>query len=245
MDIASIIAPAGNRSARSSESCRPRTLFRPAAKYGCDAKVDDVEEADLVVMQPGTARGPGAGTDADLIEQAKRSPERFAAVFDRHYRQIYAYAARRLGPALAEDIASETFLIAFDRRHGFDTARMDARPWLYGIASNLIARHARAETRHYKAMAKVGGQRGTDEQAVADAVAGRLDAMAVRGRLANALRRLPEPVRAVLVLVAWAGLNQQEVAVALDIPAGTARSRLYRARQEMRKALDIEIEVTD
>jgi RNA polymerase sigma factor (sigma-70 family) len=208
--------------------------------------VDDVEEADLVVvMQPGTASGPGAGTDADLIEQAKRTPERFTAVFDRHYRQIYAYAARRLGPDLAEDVASETFLVAFDRRDGYDGTRADARPWLYGIASNLIARHARAETRRYKALAKAGGRREAGDRAVADVVAGRLDAMAVRGRLADALRRLPEPVRAVLLLVAWAGLNQQEAAAALDIPAGTARSRLHRARQEMRQALGAEIEVDE
>ena len=170
-------------------------------------------------------------------------PERFTAVFDRHYRQIYAYAARRLGPDLAEDVASETFLIAFDRRHRYDSARADVRPWLYGIASNLIARHARAETRRYKALAKVGGAQEAGDHA--DAVAGRLDAMAVRGRLADALRRLPEPVRAVLLLVAWAGLNQQQAAAALDIPAGTARSRLHRARQEMRQALGAEIEVSE
>ncbi|GAB3860434.1 RNA polymerase sigma factor [Dactylosporangium cerinum] len=204
--------------------------------------MDDVEEADLVVvMHPGTAHGPYA--DANLIEQAKLAPERFTAVFDRHYRQIYAYAARRLGPDLAEDVASETFLIAFDRRHTYDSARADVRPWLYGIASNLIARHARAETRRYKALAKSAGAQESDDHA--DAVARRLDATAVRGRLADALRRLPEPVRAVLLLVAWAGLNQQEAAAALDIPAGTARSRLHRARQEMRQALGAEIEVSE
>ncbi|MDG6105024.1 RNA polymerase sigma factor [Dactylosporangium aurantiacum] len=197
----------------------------------------------VVVTQPGTARGPDA--DADLVEQAKRTPERFTAVFDRHYRQIYAYAARRLGPDLAEDVASETFLIAFDRRGSYDSARAEVRPWLYGIASNLIARHARAETRRYKALARAFGAEGEGGDDHAEDVAVRLDAMAVRGRLAEALRRLPEPVRAVLLLVAWAGLNQQEAAAALDIPAGTARSRLHRARQEMRQALGAEIEVSE
>ncbi|MEV0129259.1 RNA polymerase sigma factor [Dactylosporangium sp. NPDC050688] len=204
--------------------------------------MDDWRTADVVVVtQPGTARGPD--TDADLIEQAKRAPERFTVVFDRHYRQIYAYAARRLGPDLAEDVASETFLIAFDRRGSYNSARAEVRPWLYGIASNLIARHARAETRRYKALARAFG--APDEDDHAEEVAVRLDAMAVRGRLAEALRRLPEPVRAVLLLVAWAGLNQQEAAAALDIPPGTARSRLHRARQEMRQALGAEIEVSE
>jgi len=187
------------------------------------------------VTQPGTT---GLVTDAELIEQARQAPERFTVIFDRHYRDIYAYVARRLGPDLAEDVASETFLTAFDCRHTFDVAHADARPWLYGIASNLVARHVRAEARRYKALARAGRQHPGGQHGHADEVAGRLDAAAVRGQLATALRKLPEPVRAVLLLVAWAGLNQQEAAAALGIPAGTARSRLHRARQEMRQALE-------
>jgi RNA polymerase sigma-70 factor (ECF subfamily) len=185
---------------------------------------------------------PAAGllTDAQLIAQAQHSPDRFTAVFDRHYRDIFAYVSRRLGPDLAEDVASETFLTAFDRRHTFDVSRPDARPWLYGIASNLVARHVRAETRRYRALAKAHGQESDGDHGDADDIAGRLDAAADRGRLAAALRKLPEPVRAVLLLVAWAGLNQQEAADALGIPPGTARSRLHRARQEMRHALEAE-----
>lgn len=189
------------------------------------------------VTQPVTA---GPATDAELIEQARRAPERFTVIFDRHYRDIYAYVARRLGPDLAEDVASETFLTAFDSRHSFDLARADARPWLYGIASNLVARQVRAETRRYRALARAGGQDPGGQHGHADEVVGRLDAAAVRGRLATALRKLPEPVRAVLLLVAWAGLNQQEAAAALGIPAGTARSRLHRARQDMRRALEVD-----
>jgi RNA polymerase sigma-70 factor (ECF subfamily) len=68
-------------------------------------------------------------------------------------------------------------------------------------------------------------------------VAGRLDAATARGRLAAALARLAGPDRDVLLLVAWAGLSQPEVAAALDVPAGTVRSRLHRARREMRTAL--------
>ena len=188
------------------------------------------------VEQPGTT---GLDADAHLVERD------FTAIFDRHYRTIYAYVARRLGPDLAEDVASETFLTAFDRRHTFDPARGDARPWLFGIASNLVARHVRAELRRYRALARAGGQDAGEADSHADAVAGRLDAAAVRGRLAEALRRLPEPVRAVLLLVAWAGLTQQEAAEALGIPAGTARSRLHRARQDMRQALGAQIEVDE
>ncbi|MDQ7905156.1 RNA polymerase sigma factor [Phytohabitans sp. ZYX-F-186] len=185
----------------------------------------------------------GTETDAELIGRAANSPECFAAVFDRHYQHIYVYAARRLGPDLAEDLASETFLIAFDRRAGYDPAHADARPWLYGIASNLIARHGRAESRRYKALA-----RAAENGPVAahdDLVAGRVDASAVRGALARALSGLPRPVRDVLLLVGWAGLSPQEAAEALDIPAGTARSRLHRGRREMRRALGMDSEVDE
>jgi RNA polymerase sigma-70 factor (ECF subfamily) len=193
---------------------------------------------DLVVVTHPDGRS--TETDAELIRQACRSPERFAAVFDRHYRHIYAYAARRLGREIAEDVASETFLVAFDRRTGYDTARVDARPWLYGIASNVIARHARAESRRYTMLVRADANHVVD--AHDEVVAGRIDALAVRGRLARALARLSQPDRDVLLLVAWAGLNQQEAAVALDIPPGTARSRLHRARQAMRQALGAGVE---
>ena len=196
----------------------------------------------VIVARPGKTSVDSA---AHLIESAHRTPELFTALFDRHYQKIYAYVAGRLGPDLAEDVASETFLTAFDRWASYDVGRGDPRPWLYGIASNLVARHVRAESRRYKALARAGGQSVGAVDGHADAVAGRLDAAAVRGRLAEALRRLPEPVRAVLLLVAWAGLNQQEAAEALGIPAGTARSRLHRARQEMRQVLGAEIETDE
>lgn len=177
-------------------------------------------------------------SDAAIINRALRQPEAFAALFDRHYRKIYAYAARRLGPSLAEDIAAETFLIAFDRRGGYDRTRADAGPWLYGIAANLIARHARAEARHLRALARTGVVDVVDGDA--DEVAGRLDAAAVGDRLAKALAALPATEREVLLLVAWAGLSCQDASTALDIPAGTARSRLHRARTQMRVALGMQ-----
>lgn len=92
--------------------------------------------------------------DALVIRRSWREPERFTEVFDRYYVEIHGYVARRLGPSLAEDVASETFLIAFDRRRRYDVAYPSARPWLYGIASNLVARHRRAEVRRYRALSR-------------------------------------------------------------------------------------------
>jgi RNA polymerase sigma factor (sigma-70 family) len=209
----------------------PRTLSWQRRIAGGD-RIRRQRERTLVAL---------VDSDAQLIAQACRRPERFAEVFDRHYRHIFSFAARRLGPDLAEDVASETFLIAFDRRTAYDPSRPDARPWLYGIASNLIARHDRAESRRYKALARVGISELFDDPDDL-AVARRVDASRVRTRLADALERLPRSLRDVLLLVAWAGLTREEAAAALDIPSGTARSRLHRARQDMRAALGAEAE---
>lgn len=178
--------------------------------------------------------------DAALIERSRDEPERFAAIFDRYYGEIHGYAARRLGDGgLADDIAAETFLIAFDRRRSYDLTRPDARPWLYGIASNLISRHRRAEVRQYRALARVGapGDQAGPGDGLADQVSVRLDAEALRGRLAAALAEVAAADRDVLLLVAWAQLSCEEAAQALGIPAGTARSRLHRARKKTRAAL--------
>jgi RNA polymerase sigma-70 factor (ECF subfamily) len=95
-------------------------------------------------------------TDAAIIERSLREPERFAQVFDRYYAEVHGFVARRLGRSLADDVASETFAIAFDRRRRYDLAYPSARPWLYGIAANVIARHRRAEVRQYRALARTG-----------------------------------------------------------------------------------------
>jgi DNA-directed RNA polymerase specialized sigma24 family protein len=69
-------------------------------------------------------------SDALLIERSWREPDRFAEIFDRHHPDIHGYASRRLGPSLADDVAAETFLIAFDRRRRYELAHVSARPWL-------------------------------------------------------------------------------------------------------------------
>ncbi len=91
------------------------------------------------------------GSDADVIELSRREPEQFAVLFRRHAPQIQRYVLRRLGPDAADDVVAETFLLAFRQRDRYDLARLDARPWLYGIATNLIGRHRRAEIRQYPA----------------------------------------------------------------------------------------------
>ncbi|MEV4094609.1 RNA polymerase sigma factor [Streptosporangium saharense] len=81
-------------------------------------------------------------------------------VFDAHFAEIHRYIARRLDTDTADDLAADTFLIAFRDRHRFDAARGAVRPWLYGIATNLVARHRREEVRRWKALSRTGAPPG-------------------------------------------------------------------------------------
>ncbi|WP_308250385.1 RNA polymerase sigma factor [Sphaerisporangium fuscum] len=92
-------------------------------------------------------------SDAVIIERSHPDPARFAALYDRHAMEIHRYAARRLGPQAADDITAEVFVAAFRRRDRYDLTCDDARPWLYGIATNLIGKHRRAEVRFFRAIA--------------------------------------------------------------------------------------------
>ncbi|WP_255950986.1 RNA polymerase sigma factor [Streptomyces odontomachi] len=175
-------------------------------------------------------------SDARAIERSRDEPEQFAALFDRHADSVHRYVARRLGPQAAEDLMSETFITAFRQRHRYDLGRADARPWLFGIATNLISRHRRAEARRLKALAQLPAP-VDDAEHVADLAVARAGAQRARPDLAAALARLSAGQRDVVLLVAWADLDYHETAEALGVPVGTVRSRLHRARSTLREAL--------
>ncbi|GAA2117500.1 RNA polymerase sigma factor [Actinomadura alba] len=186
---------------------------------------------------PLRADPPEIVADAVLIEQSwhEHEHERFAALFDRHASEMHRYVTRRLGVSTADDVVAETFLLAFRGRKRYDVTRADARPWLYGIASNLIGKHRRAEKRLYRTLARAGVDRVAESYA--DRVDARVTAEGVQRELADALAGLSAGDRDVLLLVAWADLTYEGVADALGIPVGTVRSRLHRARRKVREAL--------
>ncbi|MFI1922780.1 RNA polymerase sigma factor [Streptomyces sp. NPDC020377] len=173
--------------------------------------------------------------DASVISDSLTRPESFGELYHRHAAVIHRYAARRLGEDAAEDITAETFLAAFRARGRYDVSRADARPWLYGIAANLIGKQRRTEVRALRALARTGRDPVADSWT--DRSDSRVAAQAAQGRLAGALAGLSRGDRDVLLLVAWADLGYQEVAEALSIPVGTVRSRLNRARRKVRLAL--------
>ena len=179
---------------------------------------------------------PDPDDDAALIERSWHDPEAFAGLYDRHAAPLHRYAARRLGINAADDIVADTFLDAFRKRRRYDLGANDARPWLYGIAANLIGKHSRAEVRMLRAYAKTGADPVLTEAHI-DEADRRLASAAVRQDLAAALAALASADRDVLLMIAWADLSYTEVAAALGIPVGTVRSRLHRARARIRAAL--------
>jgi RNA polymerase sigma-70 factor (ECF subfamily) len=177
-------------------------------------------------------------TDNEVIERSRSEPSAFATLYDRHARSVYRYAAQRLGDHAAEDVMSETFLVAFEKRSSYDVNVRDARPWLLGIATRLIRKHARLEAVAWRGMAaNLAAQIAPD---FIDQAGTRIDAERLARRLAKALRRLSAADRDTLLLYAWGDLDYASIAAATAVPIGTVRSRLSRARRLLRRAAGIQ-----
>jgi RNA polymerase sigma-70 factor, ECF subfamily len=147
----------------------------------------------------------------------------FEDLFDRDFDAVWRYIRRRIGADLADELAAETFVRAYEGWSRFDPARGDARAWLFGIATNLLRRHARDERRRFVALAHdLAGDDHADRAFEAQA-------------LFDLVSRLSLAEREVLFLFCWADLTYAQVAAALDVPVGTVRSRLNRARASARR----------
>jgi RNA polymerase sigma factor (sigma-70 family) len=171
----------------------------------------------------------GPLSDAEVFAASLSEPTAFVDVFDRHFDAIHRYLRRRVGKEIADELASETFAQAFEHRKRYDRRRADARPWLYGIAHNLLRHHYRDEERALRAYARTG----------VDPVQASAEDTGLPGPdLADALAALSPGERDVLLLIAWAELEYAEAAQALQIPVGTVRSRLSRARGRVRELLE-------
>lgn len=163
-----------------------------------------------------------------------QEPAAFGALFHRHAPALHRYVARRAGPAVADDVTSETFLIAFERRSRFELDRESARPWLLGIATNLIHRHRIAEARTLRSAERAAAE--APRQSEADELAESVETRMEVRRIVRELRRLPMRDRDCLLLFAWEGLSYEQIAEAMGVPIGTVRSRLNRARRVLRDA---------
>src|SRR5215475_868937 len=171
-------------------------------------------------------------SDGAVIAGSLETPGAFGVIFDRHGSTLLRFLARRVDPTDAEDLLGEVFRIAFERRSTFELDRDSARPWLYGIAANVVAKHHRSEARRLRAVARVAADRGVEDDPADRAVAA-ADAGARWTRVMDALGTLPAAERQILQLVAWEELRYDEIALALGIPLGTVRSRLSRGRARL------------
>ncbi|MFF3628689.1 RNA polymerase sigma factor [Streptomyces sp. NPDC002164] len=160
-------------------------------------------------------------------------------LYDEHAQVLYRYALRVTGDwAEAEDVVSVTFLEAWRGREGLRPDGDSLRPWLLGIATNVMRRDARARRRRDIALARVP-ERGSVPDFVDDLVTHLADTEQLRAAH-TALARLRPRDREVFTLVVWAGLDYESAAEALGVPVGTVRSRLSRARARLRELTDAE-----
>lgn len=180
---------------------------------------------------------PGSDAyDAVLLARSRLDADAFTGIYDRYFPVIHRYFAGRLGSQAADDLAAEAFLVAFRKRGRFDPEQGGVRPWLFGIATNLIAQHRRAEVRRYRAMARTGPVPAAESHE--GSVVASVSAGGLRPELARALAALSQGERDVVLLAAFGELTYEEIARALLIADGTVRSRLSRARGKLRAALD-------
>lgn len=166
-------------------------------------------------------------TDAELLAASLEHPESFRVLFERHYQPVWRFLAWRFGGAAAEDACAETFATAFAERGRYDLSHSDARPWLLGIATNHGRRHARRERGRLKQLASTVSRTSSAPTVGLD----------LRGELARGLLALDERDREPLLLLALADLSYAQIAVALEIPEGTVRSRINRARRQLKEVV--------
>jgi RNA polymerase sigma factor (sigma-70 family) len=167
-------------------------------------------------------------------------PVAFGQIFDEHARAVYRYAVRVTGDwAEAEDVVSLTYLEAWRLRKRLRPDAGSVRPWLLGIATNVLRNTRRAARRHQKAMTRLPPRRVVPD--FADELVGRMADTELLAAARVALTRLRPAEREVLALCVWAALEHAEVAEALGVPVGTVRSRLSRARRRLRQLTDDEL----
>ncbi len=168
-------------------------------------------------------------SDSDLLARASEGDEAaFRQLYERHVGAVRGYLIGRMGPDSVDDVVSETFATAWRSAARFDRTTTSARPWLYGIATNVLARHREREARWIEQQA-----RSPEPGAPGEPTAYDLDPV-----LARAIGRLSPALRDVLLLSALGELEPVEVARALELKPSTVRVRLLRARRIVRRALE-------
>lgn len=175
-------------------------------------------------------------TDSEIIGRSLDQASAFTEIFNRHATVVGRYVARRLGAQDAEDVVSDTFLVAFQKRASFDRSFDSARPWLLGIATRLMKKRQAVEAKHWESVQLAAALAEVDRDATIERAAERADAAQALRELWPEVARLTRGDRDTLMLYALGDLSYEEVGIAMRIPLGTVRSRLNRIRKRLDSA---------
>ncbi|MER6580114.1 RNA polymerase sigma factor [Nonomuraea sp. NPDC001023] len=155
---------------------------------------------------------------------------KFEAAYNRAYGQITAYAVRRCdSPQDAADVVAETFTVAWRRVDELPEGP-EATLWLYGVARKVLANHFRSGNRRRERTAELDAE-------LADRYGHSPDTQVELDAIGRAFRSLSDDDRELLSLVAWEGLERDEIAKALGLSRNAVRIRLHRARRRLSRAL--------
>ncbi len=155
--------------------------------------------------------------------------ERFEQLYRENFRAVMRFAATRIDPERAKDVAAETFLVAWRR---LDDVPAEPRAWLLGVARKVIAGQFRSQTRRDALALRLEAEPGESDDLAA--------AVADRDEVLAAFATLRERDREVLRLVAWDGLDAAEAAEVLGVTRLSFAVRLHRARRRLERALEPE-----
>ncbi|MEV6901338.1 RNA polymerase sigma factor [Amycolatopsis sp. NPDC051372] len=176
--------------------------------------------------------------DAELFGRAAGGDERaFGELFERHAQAVWNHAYRLTGSwAVAEDLTSNTFLIAWRKRAELKLIRDSALPWLYTVAGNLARRERRGAHRRLRLLSRI-----PEPQLVwdhAEAVAAQLDGEERLKAILDAVSRLPKAQRQIVELCLLGDVPTTDAAALLEVAEVTVRSHLSRARAHLRALLE-------
>jgi RNA polymerase sigma factor (sigma-70 family) len=179
------------------------------------------------------ARPDPASTDIELLARAERGEaDAFGVLFERHGPAVLQFCFRRTADAaLAEDLTSIVFLEAWRKRGRLQLFQESARPWLLGVALNVVRSQYRTQRRHSDALARLPAPAPAEPES--DRAIARIDAEREMRVVLDTVSKLNRREREVLELCVWAELSPEEAASSLGISVGAVRSRLSRARRRL------------
>lgn len=186
---------------------------------------------------PGPVSDPPGEADAVLLGRVKEGQEEALQQLHRRYAPlVFHLACRTLDRAAAEEIVQDTFLAVWRRAADFDPARGSFRTWLLSIGHHRMLDELRSRSRRPQASGDLKLDQAvlTAEEPLPDETLWR---EYQRGAVSDALAALPEPQRAALRLAFFADLTHEEVAKALKVPLGTAKTRIRSGLKQLERHL--------